>query len=138
MVRWILVAALAASPAMAQEAEKTSNAPPQRTRSVTVYGKEECPKPETENEVVVCARKDESERFRIPSELRNPPSQEAAAQSWANRAETMMEVNRVGLPDSCSPVGTGGQTGCNQQLLRQWYQQRKAQQQAEQFPRAGD
>lgn len=138
MVRWILVAALAASPAMAQEAEKTSSAPPQRTRSVTVYGKEECPKPETENEVVVCARKDESERFRIPSELRNPPSQDAAAQSWANRAETMMEVNRVGLPDSCSPVGTGGQTGCNQQLLRQWYQQRKAQQQAEQFPRAGD
>ena len=138
MVRWILVAALAASPAMAQEAEKTSNAPPQRTRSVTVYGQEECPKPEAENEVVVCARKDESERFRIPSELRNPPSQEAAAQSWANRAETMMEVNRVGLPDSCSPVGTGGQTGCNQQLLRQWYQQRKAQQQAQQFPRAED
>jgi hypothetical protein len=138
MVRWILVAALAASPAMAQEAEKTSNAPPQRTRSVTVYGQEECPKPETENEVVVCARKDESERFRIPSELRNPPSQEAAAQSWANRVDTMMEANRAGLPNSCSPIGTGGQTGCNQQLLRQWYLERKAQQQAQQFPRAGD
>jgi hypothetical protein len=138
MVRWILVAALAASPAMAQEAEKTSNAPPQRTRSVTVYGKEECPKPEMENEVVVCARKDESERFRIPSELRNPPSQEAAAQSWANRVDTMMEANRAGLPNSCSPIGTGGQTGCNQQLLRQWYLERKAQQQAQQFPRAGD
>ena len=93
---------------------------------------------EGDGEAGFCYRKDESERFRIPSELRNPPSQEAAAQSWANRAETMMEVNRVGLPDSCSPVGTGGQTGCNQQLLRQWYQQRKAQQQAEQFPRSGD
>jgi hypothetical protein len=138
MVRWILAAALVASPAMAQQAEKTSNTPPQRTRSVTVYGKEECPKAEAENEVVVCARKDESERFRIPSELRNPPSQEAAAQSWSNRVDTMMEANRVGLPNSCSPVGTGGQTGCTQQMLRQWYLDRRAQQQAQQFPRAGD
>ncbi|MFZ3485610.1 hypothetical protein [Sphingomonas sp. 3-13AW] len=138
MVRWILAATLVASPAVAQQAETTSNAPPQRTRSVTVYGQEECPKPETENEVVVCARKDESERFRIPSELRNPPSQEAAAQAWPNRVETMMQVNRVGLPNSCSPVGTGGQTGCTQEMLRKWYLERKAMQQAGQFPRQGD
>ncbi|MFV0624949.1 hypothetical protein ACBY01_13195 [Sphingomonas sp. ac-8] len=139
MVRWFLVAALAASPAVAQpQAEQASNAPPQRTRSVTVYGDEACPKAESENEVVVCARKDESERFRIPKELRDPPSQEAAAQSWANRAETMMEVNKVGLPNSCSPVGSGGQTGCTQQMLRQWYLERKAQKEAEQYPGQGD
>jgi hypothetical protein len=137
MVRWILVAALAASPALAQEGAKT-DAPPQRTRSVTVYGDEPCPKAEGEGEVVVCARRDESERFRIPKELRDPPSQEAAAQSWANRAQTMMDANSVGLPNSCSAVGTGGQTGCNQQLLRQWYLERKAQQEAQQFPRKED
>ena len=137
MVRWILVAALAASPAMAQQGEG-SNPPPQRTRSVTVYGDEPCPKAESENEVVVCARRDEGERFRIPKELRDPPSQEAAAQSWANRAQTMMDANRVGLPNSCSAIGTGGQTGCTQEMLRQWYLERKAQQDAQQFPRRGN
>jgi hypothetical protein len=26
------------------------------------------------------------------------------------------------MPNSCSAVGTGGQTGCTRQMLQQWYQ----------------
>jgi hypothetical protein len=38
--------------------------------------------------------------------------------------ETVEQLNRSGLPNSCSPVGSGGQTGCTRQMIQQWYQER--------------
>lgn len=85
---------------------------PQRIRSVTVRPGEQCP-PSTGDEVVVCYRPDGSP-YRIPSELREETPIPAQNQSWVNRAATVRDVSRVagGLPNTCSPVGTGGQTGC--------------------------
>ena len=41
----------------------------QRVNEIIVYGTDPCPR-STDDEVVVCARKPESERFRIPERLR--------------------------------------------------------------------
>lgn len=126
IVRLLVAAALLAGPAMAQDskqAQDTSSGPPKRVRSILLYGQEECPKPQSEDEIVVCANGGESP-YRIPKEFRNQRKDDAGSQAWTNRVEMVEEVNRAGLPNSCSPVGTGGQTGCTRAAIRQWYQER--------------
>jgi hypothetical protein len=115
-----------AAPSMAQEAPQGARSgTPQRIRNVMLKEGEKCP-PAQGDEIVVCGRIDPEEQYRIPKEFRDQPVV-AGNQSWTNRAQTMMEVNRAGLPNSCSPVGTGGLTGCNQQMIDQWFEWRRAQ-----------
>jgi hypothetical protein len=119
----LLIAApllLVAAPSFAQEA---GEGPPKRVRSVILYGQEACPKPTDPDEIVVCASGGDSP-YRIPQRFRNQPAEGPAARSWSRRVEMVEEVNRAGLPNSCSPIGTGGQTGCTRQMIQQWYQQR--------------
>ncbi len=116
--RYVLLACLLlAAPASAQE-------PSQRTTTIVVYGNEACPTA-ADGEVVVCARRPEGDRYRIPKELRNegaPPSEVA----WGARTELLEEAGRSNLPGSCSVVGSNGQTGCQKQLVDQWYKDRRA------------
>ena len=89
---------------------------------VIVYGTDPCPR-SSNNEVVVCARKPEGERFRIPEKLRTGgPRQER--QAWANRAKALETVGSTGT-FSCSPVGPGGFTGCLTQVINQAKRERK-------------
>lgn len=90
-----------------------SGQPPQRIRQVTLTGTESCPVAAAD-EIVVCSRLDPNEQFRVPKALRRPPEVPAQNQSWVNRAATVDQVGRVagGLPNTCSTIGTGGQTGC--------------------------
>lgn len=118
-----MLAAFVATPAFAQEAED-GNAPPQRVRSVLLYGEDQCPKPESEDEVVICSKVGESP-YRIPKSLRkSEPS--PASTSWTRRVELVDEVNRVTLPGSCSPIGSFGQSGCTTQMFQQWRADRAA------------
>jgi len=96
------------SPAAAPGEEKVS--------ALIVYGDDPCPSGNAD-EIVVCARKPESERYRIPKALRGNPN-DPANQAWANRASELQYVGRSGI-GSCSPVGPGGGTGCFNQLVRQ-------------------
>ena len=95
--------------------------PPAKTRSVIVYGDDPCPQ-SAGDEIVVCARQPENERYRIPKRFRG---QKAAAQpagnSWANSVRSTEDASRMaaGLPNTCSAVGTGGQSGCFQQFQNQ-------------------
>jgi len=98
--------------------------PPQRTATVTVYGDDPCPKAQGDD-IVVCARKPERERYRIPKELRHE-GEDLSEQSWGARTEALEEANRATMPGGCSTVGSYGQTGCTQQMLRQWYAARRA------------
>lgn len=120
LAKLILASALLAAPAIAQDVPQD---PPQRVRSILLYGNEQCPKPTDPDEIVVCANGGESP-YRIPKEFRNQPKEDAVSQAWTNRVETVEEVNRAGLPNSCSPIGTGGQTGCSRKFLQDWYQDR--------------
>ena len=111
----ILPAMFAAEPAFAQS---------KRISEIIVYGTDPCPR-STDDEVVVCARKPESERYRIPERLRQSGSRQSR-ESWANRAIAFETYGRTGI-NSCSPVGAAGFTGCTQQLINQAFKERQEQ-----------
>ncbi len=107
------------TPAGAQQAE--SGKPPQRIRSITLTGNQTCPKSsDPDAEIVVCARV--GEPYRIPKELRDDKPIPAQNQSWVNRTAVADDAGRRagGLPDTCSPVGSGGQTGCAKMRAEQY------------------
>lgn len=124
MLRPVLFAALLSFPAVVQ-AQAEGGQPPQRVRSVTLNKGQSCPKA-TGDEVVVCHTLEEP--YRIPKALRNDGPIPAAGQSWVNRAATVDQTSRVagGLPDTCSPVGTGGQSGCSLLRNQQWAAEKRA------------
>jgi len=126
MFRTVVLAALIALPAMASAQDAQVASPPQRIRSVTLTGDQKCP-PSTNGEVVVCSTLDQP--YRIPKALREDKPIAAQNQSWVNRAATVDQVGRVagGLPDTCSPVGTGGQSGCALARARAYSAERRAQ-----------
>ena len=112
-----LLAALAlAAPALAQEdggSLAQSGTPPERTSILYTYGDEPCPEAQ-EGEIVVCAQQPETERYRVPKELREELKEDEAVGggSWASKVEGYENVARASRPNSCSPVGSYGFTGC--------------------------
>ena len=85
-----------------------------RIAEVIVYGNDPCPR-STDDEVVVCARKPEGERYRIPERFR-PSGPRQTREAWANKATQFETMGAAGI-NSCSAVGPGGQTGCLQQII---------------------
>ena len=106
----VLAGGLAAlsAPAVAQTGGRISE--------IIVYGNDPCPR-STDDEVVVCARKPETERYRIPEEYRSSGPRQAG-QAWANKARALETVGATGI-NSCSPVGPAGFTGCLVQVIKQ-------------------
>ena len=100
-------AALPAS-ALAQSSNQVSE--------IIVYGNDPCPR-STDDAIVVCARKPEAERYRIPEKLRSTGSRQSR-QAWASRARALETVGATGI-NSCSPVGPAGFTGCLSQVIKQ-------------------
>jgi hypothetical protein len=109
----LLAAALALLPASlpAQPAP-----PAERVTHLVIYGRDPCPRG-TGGEIVICARHPESERYRIPRQLRDQGNNGPEGTSWAEKAERLEYVGRTGI-QSCSPVGAGGFTGCWAQMMR--------------------
>ncbi|MBB5987158.1 hypothetical protein [Sphingobium lignivorans] len=103
------------SAAMAQDVPAIGPQDTEKVKQVFVYGDDPCPA-SSGDEIVVCARMPDNERYRIPKDLRTDPL-DPKVQSWANRARSIEYVGREGI-DSCSPTGGGGFTGCFQQIAR--------------------
>ncbi|BAV64945.1 hypothetical protein SCLO_1019050 [Sphingobium cloacae] len=97
--------------------------PPQKIFNLIVYGDDPCPKGEGD-EIVVCARKPESERYRIPKKMREKPAP-AGGPGWGSQVATMEQVQRQTLPGSCSAIGSNGFTGCTAKMLEQWFAERR-------------
>lgn len=93
---------------------------------IIVYGNDPCPR-STDDKIVVCSRRPESERFRIPEKYR-PGGTRQQTEAWANKARVLETVGATGT-NSCSPVGPGGYTGCLTRIIKEARTQR--QQQAE-------
>lgn len=110
----VFAAAFAGAPLSAQQPVDTGD---DRYNMVVVYGDDACPV-SNDDTIVVCARKAESERFRIPEALRY--STDPANQSWAQRVEKLEMVGAFGTL-SCTPVGAGGWTGCTQEMINKAY-----------------
>lgn len=111
----LIAGAAFVTPAAAQDQ------PGDRVNQLIIYGDDPCPQ-SGEGEIVVCARKDESERYRIPENLRSNPNG-AENQAWSERVRAYEYVGKTGT-ESCSPVGAGGFTGCTSRLINQAYAER--------------
>ncbi|MET0239204.1 MAG: hypothetical protein ABW184_04830 [Sphingobium sp.] len=98
--------------------------PEERIQAVVVYGNDSCPL-EPDGTIVVCARKPEGERFRIPKDLRTKETVTVGGPGWAANVQSLEAAGRVLLPNSCSSVGTNGFTGCSLAMLQQWYAERQ-------------
>ena len=114
-----LLALGAAMPAIAQ----TGPAEP-RVKQVIVYGTDPCPISEGD-EILVCARQGEEERYRIPKELRREEIGSTKNESWTSRVRSIEYVGASGT-QSCSPVGGGGFTGCFSKIAKEAKAERKA------------
>jgi hypothetical protein len=120
-----VLAMLGAMPALAQSGQPGVAVPGAqaagpddvRVNQLIVYGNDPCPQSQDPNEVTVCARLPENDRFRIAPNLREDPNA-PNRQSWANRAIELSYVGRAGT-ESCSTAGNGGFTGCFAQLANQ-------------------
>ncbi|PZU49919.1 MAG: hypothetical protein DI568_04675 [Sphingomonas sp.] len=116
-MRWMLlfatvVAPLAAIPAAAQDGTY-------RSRTVEVFGNDPCPKASNPDEIIVCARRPEEERYRIPKDIREAEKAAQIAredQVAANRAAIVSGRTAASGIGSCSAAGAGGITGCTQGL----------------------
>lgn len=104
----------------------TADASDTKTINIVVYGNDPCPAGKGD-EIVVCAREPESERYRIPKRFRGKKVQAAPGNSWNNKVRSTEDASRMaaGLPDTCSAVGSGGQTGCFQRFQTQARLQRQ-------------
>ena len=91
-----------------------------RVNTVIVYGDDQCPQ-SSPTEIVVCARLDEGERFRIPEKLRQ--SSDPENEPWASRVRAYETVGSFGAL-SCSPVGSGGELGCTAKMIEAAYKER--------------
>lgn len=96
--------------------------PSEKVNQLIVYGDDPCPA-STDGSITVCARKDESERYRIPKSLRDDPNA-SVNQGWTQRVKAYETVSAFGT-NSCSPVGSGGATGCMSQLIKNAYAEKK-------------
>ena len=110
-----LVGAIAVLPPGA--AQSLSSVDKNGVRRMIVYGAEPCP-PSRGDEVVICARRPDRDRYRVPERFREPDELTGDHESWAYRAEQLEMVGAGGIM-SCSPVGPGGASGCMQQLIDQ-------------------
>ena len=112
-------ALLISAPALAQDPAAEEEV---RVNQLIVYGDDPCP-PSTEEEIIVCARLPDEDRYRIPSDLRG--DSDPANRSWTSRAIELSYVGRSGI-GSCSPAGPGGMIGCHNQLVQQARAERMA------------
>jgi hypothetical protein len=122
-LRAFAFALLGASHAAAAQPE--AEPPPRRELRVTVYGDEPCPVAQSPDEIVVCGRLPEDERYRIPRALRDRRDRRTGGTAWGARVEDLEEAQRDTRPNGCSVVGTMGQTGCAAANARQWYRDRR-------------
>ncbi|MEI9852719.1 MAG: hypothetical protein WDN24_19765 [Sphingomonas sp.] len=120
MLRMMAILA-AAAPLLAVPAA-AQNAPVNGVR--VIYGNDPCPPDE------ICVTAPESERFRIPKDIREQEKTARQNESWAVRQQGALEAGKTGT-GSCSAVGAGGTTGCSAMEAKAWKAEMKARKQEE-------
>ncbi len=112
-----------AAPALAAGARNTA---PARTEiHLAVFGDDPCPAG-VGDEIVVCARLPEAERYRVPKRLRDEKKFARPEQSWVARVRDIDTAGADLRPTACSAIGSGGSSGCFQKFMRDARAQKEA------------
>lgn len=120
----LLALALTSVPALAEKgADPVLSEAPHKVIALVVYGDDPCPMGEGD-EIIVCARKPEAERYRIPKTLRDKPKP-SDGPGWAGQVANMEAAGRAVQPNSCSVNGSYGFTGCTAEMLRRWFAEKR-------------
>jgi hypothetical protein len=114
------LALLLASPSLAQT--PSQGAPDEKVNQLIIYGKDDCPQSKGD-EIIVCARLAEKERYRIPTSLRDDPS-DIRKEAFTRKVIAYEHVGASGTM-SCSPSGAGGFTGCGLGEINRAYAEKK-------------
>ena len=114
-------AAMTAGALAALPAPATAQAAP-NVAEIIVYGDDPCPR-STDDQVVVCARRPEAERYRIPPKMRQSGTPQQM-EAWAVKSKNLETVGQTGI-NSCSPVGPAGYTGCLTKVIQEAKGERK-------------
>jgi len=120
MTRFLVLASAVAAVTLVSAPAAAQDDAGDKVNTVIVYGDDECPRSESD-EIVVCARLEESERYRIPEQLRQ--SSDPANEPWASRVRAYETVGNFGAL-SCSPVGSGGELGCTAKMIEAAYREK--------------
>ena len=122
--RSLMAAALIAGGVVGLAASASAETAPSREKvnMIIVFGDDVCPASKG-NEITVCARKAESERYRIPEPFRGATGPQNEA--WTQKVMAYETVGAGGT-QSCSPSGAGGWTGCQSQFIKNAYAEKKA------------
>ncbi len=83
---------------------------PAAQRELIIFGDDKCPAD------TICVTAPESERYRIPKQLRAKPYS-PENESWSLRAQAALEAGKSGI-GSCTAIGSGGWTGCYMEEMR--------------------
>jgi hypothetical protein len=130
--RLLLALGLSASGALLSVAPTAgAQTAPERTREILIFGNDPCPR-STDDEIFVCRRLPEKDRYRLPEALR-PTGPPQLSQSWATRSKALATVGSTG-PGTCSGVGPGGTTGCALGEIQQGLAERAEQEAADTPP----
>jgi hypothetical protein len=103
----VFAAGLFAAPVAAQK--DASQPGDEKINQLIIYGDDPCPQSKSD-EIVVCARLEEEQRYRIPSKLRSDPNS-LSKEAWAQRVKAYEYVGASGI-GSCSTKGEGSYLGC--------------------------
>lgn len=115
----------APSPTLRQASPSDGSLP--RQRIVTVFGTDPCPKATDPDEIIVCTRRPDDERDRIPAAVRQPRAKPPGVDSGGNRNILLGDGagGAGGSIGSCTAIGPGGSIGCTQQQIDAWRAERR-------------
>lgn len=115
MKRALAALLLAGGVVVSASAQAPTPSEREKVRYIIVYGTDPCPRT-TRDEIIVCSRRPESERLRIPENVREEPLS-PQSESWTKKAERLEMMGRTGI-NSCSAVGPGAGTGCLLEMIK--------------------
>lgn len=81
-----------------------------RRKVVTVYGNDPCPAAQSPDEVIVCARRPEEERYRLRTVEQQPGAR--TEQGGLGRVHGADSTRLAGGSGTCTTVGPNGPMGC--------------------------
>ena len=117
-IRPLILAATAAAAALAAPAAaQDAPAGTETYNTVIIYGDDACPVSDGDT-ITVCARMDESERYRIPPNLRE--SENPANQSWSDKVRSFETVGDWGTM-ACNNIGGAAELGCTMEMIEAAY-----------------